>query len=135
MRSTETGIEVSFHSTMTQWRHLFSLEVFMERGYLVLNGLRTSSDSYGEEVLSIAKNRTVAPAATWEDEEKLIFEIDTSWDSEAEHFMDAITLGLPIKYGSSAQALDIMCLVDRIYSNKHSVGLDLHDRTISRSAP
>ncbi|WP_438801708.1 hypothetical protein, partial [Enterobacter hormaechei] len=31
MRDRTSGIEVSFHSTMTQWRHLFSLEVFTER--------------------------------------------------------------------------------------------------------
>ena len=34
---------------MTQWRHLFSIELFMEKGYMVLNGLITSTMSYGEE--------------------------------------------------------------------------------------
>ena len=128
MRNHETGIEVSFHSTMTQWRHLFSMEVFLERGYLVLNGLKTSSGTYGEEELSIAKNRSVAPAASWENEEKLIFALDTSWRGEAEHFMDAVTLGMPVTYGTSQQALDVMSLIDRIYENDHRVGDVLHEK-------
>ena len=54
MKSSKTGVEVSIHSTMTQWRHLFSLEVFFQKGYTVLNGLKTSSNTYGDEVLTIA---------------------------------------------------------------------------------
>jgi predicted dehydrogenase len=65
LENTKTGLTASLHSTMTQWRHLFSLEVFLENGYLVLNGLRTSSNTYGDEVLTYARNRSTAPAATW----------------------------------------------------------------------
>jgi predicted dehydrogenase len=128
MRNNETGVEVSFHSTMTQWRHLFSLEVFMERGYLVLNGLKTSSGSYGEEELTIAKNRATAPAANFQSEERLHFATDTSWAREAEHFMDAVTLGMPVTFGNSVQALDVMTLVDRIYANDHTLAPNLHER-------
>jgi len=115
MRNRRTGVEVSFHSTMTQWRHLFSLEVFMERGYLVLNGLKTPSGSYGEEVLTIAKNRSTAPAATWEDEEHLHYRVDRSWQNEVTHFLDAVIEGAPLGSGTAAQALLVMELVDRIY--------------------
>ena len=45
LENTKTGIAASLHSTMTQWRHLFSLEVFLEKGYFVLNGLKTSSNT------------------------------------------------------------------------------------------
>ena len=31
MRNTKTGISASLHSTMTQWRYLFSLEVFLQK--------------------------------------------------------------------------------------------------------
>jgi 1,5-anhydro-D-fructose reductase (1,5-anhydro-D-mannitol-forming) len=127
MRNSMTGLEVSFHSTMTQWRHLFSLEIFMERGYLVLNGLKTSSNSYGEEVLTIAKNRSSAPAASWEDEELVRFKVDTSWAREATMFMDAVTLGLPVTMGTSQHALDVMALIGRIYANKHAVSSLLYD--------
>jgi len=105
------------HSTMTQWRHLFSLEVFLEKGYLVLNGLRTSSGTYGDEVLSIAKNRTTAPVATWEDEKRLTFETNNSWESEINHFIDAIKNDSPIQIGNSNDALSVMSLIDKTYEN------------------
>ncbi|PZW43075.1 putative dehydrogenase [Humitalea rosea] len=128
MRNEETGIEVSFHSTMTQWRHLFSLEVFMERGYCVLNGLKTSSGTYGEEELTIAKNRATAPAANFDTEERMHFAIDTSWAREAEHFMDAVSLGMPVTQGNSKHALQVMELVDRIYAHGHTLAPNLHEQ-------
>lgn len=118
MRNSANGLTASVHSTMTQWRHLFSLEVFMERGYMVLNGLKTSSGTYGDEVLTIAKNRSKAPAATWEDEEKLNFPVDHSWSREVELFFDSVKFGAPVRFGSSDQALAVMSLIDRIYENE-----------------
>ena len=128
MRNSRTGVAASLHSTMTQWRHLFSLEVFLERGYLVLNGLKTSSGTYGEEVLTIAKNRSTAPAATWEDEERLRFEVDTSWSREAELFFDSVLFGAPVRYGSSEQAERVMDHIDRIYANERQERDVLHQR-------
>ena len=116
-KNTKTGVVASLHSTMTQWRHLFSLEVFLEKGYLVLNGLKTSSGTYGDEILSIAKNRTTAPAATWQDEEHITFHTDNSWNSEVNHFLKAIENDSPIKVGNSAYALSVMKLIDKTYKN------------------
>jgi predicted dehydrogenase len=118
LKNTESGIDASLHSTMTQWRHLFSLEVFMEEGYMVLNGLITSSMSYGEEVLSIAKNRSTAPAATWKDEVKTQYIDDNSWRYEMEHFFDAIENDTQIGIGNSADAIKLMNIIDEIYKSK-----------------
>lgn len=115
LRDSETGAVASLHSTMTQWRHLFSLEVFLSKGYLVLNGLRTSSGTYGEEVLSIAKNRTTAPAATWEDEERITYHENTSWRSEVDHYLEAIRGEHPVMIGNSTDALELMKTIDTIY--------------------
>ena len=116
-KNSKTGVVASLHSTMTQWRHLFSLEVFLEKGYLVLNGLKTSSGTYGDEILSIAKNRTTAPAATWEDEEHITFPTDVSWVSEINQFLDVIIDDTPISIGSSTDALEVMKLIDKTYEN------------------
>jgi 1,5-anhydro-D-fructose reductase (1,5-anhydro-D-mannitol-forming) len=51
LRDRQTGVVASLHSTITHWRHMFSIEVFFERGYMVINGLKTSSGSYGDEVV------------------------------------------------------------------------------------
>ncbi len=118
MKNTQTGLVASLHSTMTQWRHLFSLEVFMESGYLVLNGLKTGSGTYGDEVLTVAKNRTSAPAATWSDEETFHFETDTSWDTEAEIFIDCIEQRKRPEIGNSGDAFNVMELISKIYENE-----------------
>jgi len=117
LKNSISGVVASLHSTMTQWRHLFSIEIFMEKGYMVLNGLITSSMTYGEEVLSIAKNRTTAPAATWRDEEKETFTINNSWKYEMEHFFNSIIHDSPITIGNSQDALKLMRIIDKIYKN------------------
>ncbi len=117
-RNNTTGVVASLHSTMTQWRHLFSLEVFLDRGYMVLNGLKTNSGAYGEEVLTIAKNRADPPEASWDDEEKLTYHADDFWLSEITHFFDAIERDKPISIGSSSDALSLMRMIDKIYENK-----------------
>ncbi len=116
LENTKTGLAASIHSTMTQWRHLFSLEVFLERGYLVLNGLKTSSNTYGDEVLTIARNRSTAPAATWEDDEHITFNTDESWKSEIDEFLSAIKEGRKVNIGHSDDALLLMSITDKIYS-------------------
>jgi predicted dehydrogenase len=118
LRNTETGMDASLHSTMTQWRHLFSLEVFLEKGYMVLNGLLTSSRAYGEEVLTLAKNRSSGPAVTWADEVQIEYTDDNSWRYEIKHFLDAIEKNTDIQIGNSNDALKLMKIIDEIYKEK-----------------
>jgi predicted dehydrogenase len=118
LKNKDNGMVANLHSTMTQWRHLFSLEIFMEKGYMVLNGLITSSMSYGEEVLSIAKNRSTAPAATWKDEVKTQYLNNNSWRYEMGHFLDAVNNDNPVTIGNSSDALKLMTIIDKIYEQK-----------------
>lgn len=118
LKNSETGMVANLHSTMTQWRHLFSLEVFMEKGYMVLNGLITSTMSYGEEMLSIAKNRSTAPAATWKDEVKTQYINNNSWRYEMEHFFNAVKNDTPVQIGNTNDALKLMKIIDKIYEQK-----------------
>ncbi len=116
LENTKTGLVASLHSTMSQWRHLFSLEIFLERGYLVLNGLKTPSNTYGEETLTAA--RISGPAATREGEEHFSFETDQSWEIEVKEFITAIRLNRPPQFGNSQDALRLMRLVDQIYDHR-----------------
>jgi 1,5-anhydro-D-fructose reductase (1,5-anhydro-D-mannitol-forming) len=116
-KNSKTGVVASLHSTMTQWRHLFSLEIFLEKGYMVLNGLKTSSGTYGDEILSIAKNRTTAPMATWADEKHITFPTDVSWTSEVNYFLKAIKNNSSIRLGSSGHAMSVMKLIDKTYES------------------
>ena len=132
MRNTQSGVCASLHSTMTQWRHLFSFEVFLEQGYMVLNGLKTSSGTYGAEELTIARNRTKAPAATWEDEEVLSFDVDNSWNEEMNQFCDRVQKGKTSRdFGDSHSALKVMRLIDRIYENNRHDSQGLHSELMT----
>ena len=118
LKNTKTGLVASLHSTMTQWRHLFSLEIFLEKGSMVLNGLVTSSMSYGEEILTITKNRSASPAAEWEDEINAQYTDNHSWRYEMEHFINAIKYDTPIMIGNSNDAIKLMAIIDEIYKSK-----------------
>ena len=114
-RSSKTGICASLHSTMTQWRYIFSLEVFLEGGAMVLNGLKTSSGAYGDEDLAVKSHQKQAVRGTFDSEERLVYHTDTSWNSEIQHFLNCITHKNPVSLGSSTDALTVMRLMDRIY--------------------
>nr|WP_321454978.1 Gfo/Idh/MocA family oxidoreductase [uncultured Cohaesibacter sp.] len=129
-RNSQTGMAASLHSTMTQWRHLFSFEVFLERGYMVLNGLKTPSGTYGAEKLTIAQNRSKAPAATWEDEVSHVFEVDHSWEHEMRNFVNAIESGKVPEKRDSHEALRVMDMIDRIYKEERHSSNNLHDKLI-----
>ena len=115
--NTKNKISASLHSTITQWRHLFSLEVFYERGYIVLNGLKTSSNSYGKEILTIAQNRSKPPEANWTKQKKIIYKYDKSWENELINFYKAIKYNK--KYSANSQAAySLMQIIDGIYKFK-----------------
>ena len=128
LRNKETGLVASLHSTMTQWRHLFSLEVFLERGYMVINGIKTQSGSYGDEILTIAKNRSVAPAATWEDEEKRTYHVDNSWADETLAFIECVTENKPVLSGNSDHAIEVMRIIDEVYTKERHFAKVLHSK-------
>ena len=114
MRNNESGVSASLHSTMTQWRYLFSLEIFLEGGALILNGLKTSSGVYGDEDLAIKRNDPDT-AGGFMDEEHIIYHTDVSWKSEIADFFDCIEKDIPVSLGNSDDALRLMKVMDRIY--------------------
>lgn len=80
----KNGIIATMHTSWTQWKNLFSFEVFGKEGYLIIEGL---GGSYGKETLKIGKRqREGAPV------EKIVeFDgEDVSWDKEWQEFISAI---------------------------------------------
>ena len=115
MRNSETGVCASLHSTMTQWRYLFSLEVFLQKGALILNGLKTTSGAYGEEELAIKYNRVHPERGEFESEEKIIFKRDESWLEETKAFFFMIYSKNKSSTPGSREAAEVMRQIDRIY--------------------
>ncbi len=107
------GRVASIHSSATLWEHRFALHIYLTEGYLKLTGLLTGSKSYGEETLIIGR-RSDSDQGTLASQTLKYLE-DNSWKREIDEFADAITAGAPIRFGTSADALEIMRLVYRIY--------------------
>ena len=118
LENTKKKIVASLHSTSTQWRHLFSIEIFLEKGYIVLNGLKTSSNSYGSEKLTYVKRKKNSPATTWKNETTKIFSSNKSWVNELNSFFHSIKQNKKPKIGNSNDALKIMKIISNIYNSK-----------------
>ena len=109
------------HSSSTQWKHRFSFEVYLSKGYLSVDGILTSSRSYGDETLTIARKGTADAAGSQPpDEETVYFDEDPSWAAELEAFLRAIHNDTPVQSGNSEQALRAMELVYAIYQDDTS---------------
>ena len=116
-KNKSKNISASLHSTITQWRHLFSLEIFLEKGYLVLNGLKTSSNSYGKEELSIGFKRTTYPRAITINKKKINFKVDKSFHNETNLFIEKILKNKKIDKCNTSDALLLMKVLNKIYLN------------------
>lgn len=113
MMRTGDGKVAMLHSSASQWRHRFGLEIALTEGSLELSGILSGSKSYGEETLHILKTRS--PDTSDLDEEIRKYTQDPSWESEISEFADAILLDKPVTNGSSNDALKTMELVYNIY--------------------
>ena len=79
------GVIATMHTSWTQWRNLFSFEVFGSDGYLIIEGL---GGSYGTQKLKIGKRK---PESGPPDEEIMEFPgFDVSWEEEWKEFISAI---------------------------------------------
>ena len=114
------GLVASIHSTMTQWRYLFSLEIFLEKGYITINGLLSKTGRYGQEKLDWAINRAPAPMASHSEIKSLTFNTDLSWKQEQDEFTSAILNNTEIKIGNTTDALKLMTLIEKIYKNANN---------------
>jgi predicted dehydrogenase len=105
------GVIAFMHTSWTQWKNLFSFEIFGEKGYLIINGL---GGSYGKEVLKIGRRKEEGGIP----EEKIIeFESDDiSWQKELIEFFTAIEEGRePIGSGYDGYKANLM--IEAVYKS------------------
>ena len=110
---TPDGKVAMLHSSASQWRHRFGLEITFTKGALNLDGILSGSKSYGEETLTIA--RTSGDDMGDPEEEIRRYTQDPSWADEVAEFAAAIENSGPVANGSSGDALKTMRLVYQIY--------------------
>jgi predicted dehydrogenase len=108
---TRQGQAAWLHASCTQWKNLFSFEVFGRRGSLVIEGL---GGSYGVERLTHyrVKPELGPPETTiWEFPGE-----DSSWEAEFREFVCAAEEGKSAKT-SLRDALAALEVVDRVYGS------------------
>jgi predicted dehydrogenase len=114
LMKSRDGVVAQLHSSATQWRHVFNLEITLEKGSLVLGGLLTGSKSYGDETLKVitsdpAKDQGVPRESISKYNE------DVSWDNEIKYFAKSLQDDLNIQRGSIEDAIETMSLIESIY--------------------
>ncbi len=113
------GMHAMLHSSATLWRHAFRIDITLELGYLIVEGLLSKSGSYGRERLVIGKRQfeDEADAVGNPSEEVIYFDRDLSWEIEVGMFVDCIREDREVKSSNSADALKVMEIIDLAYKD------------------
>jgi len=114
LMETSSGIIAQLHSSATQWRHKFTLEIILEKGALVFGGLLTGSKSYGDETLTVIESKPDSDKGSPK-ETTYTFNKDISWTEEIKEFIKAIEQDKDIIHGTFEEALLTMKLIEQIY--------------------
>ena len=116
---SKNDIVATLHSSATQWKHKFLLEMAFENGFINLDGILSSTRSYAPETMIIGKREfeDITFAMGKPKESITYYEYDNSWSLELSEFIDAIHGKNAINNGTSSDALEIMKITDFVYNN------------------
>ncbi len=111
------GVDAMLHSSATFWKHAFRIQITLEGGYLIVEGLLSKTGSYGREQLIVGKRQfeDEAFAVGNPSEEITYFDKDMSWDLEVAEFVKCIIESKPVTNASSHDALKVMEIIERAY--------------------
>lgn len=109
----EGNVVASLHASWTQWKNLFSFEIFGTEGALSIEGL---GGSYGPEKLSLARRNPEGGAPSMQE---FSFPEDHSWQLEWEEFLGAILDGKPY-WGTPTEGLMVMQTISALYESARS---------------
>lgn len=119
LMQSDNNIIASMHSSATQWRHKFLLELCFEQGYLNLDGILSGTRSYAPEKLIIGRREfeDVTFAMGKPKESVISFENDHSWNLEIEEFFNAVNGKVRVMQGTLQDAFETLSLVEKVYQN------------------
>lgn len=119
------GAVASLHTSWTQWRNLFRLEIFGDRGSVTVEGL---GGSYGDECLTLHTRR--AEGGRPDEEARTYPPEDVSWAAEWREFCAAVAeRRAPL--GTADDGLAVARIVDGIYESARSGGpVDIRARGV-----
>ncbi len=114
---TKDGKVATLNSSAIQWKHKFDLDIILTNGYIALNGLLTSTRSYGEERITYYKKDLEMESGKLGNptEYTMAFDEDSSWDFEMDEFYKAVNGEGQIKNGTIDDAEKVMRLIETVY--------------------
>jgi predicted dehydrogenase len=113
LMKNKEGVVAFLHSSATQWRHRFHLEITLTKGAIILSGILSGTKSYGAETITIV---SANPDDSGDPKEVMIrYNEDPSWRDEIADFVRSIDGNSPVAFGSSKDAFKTMELVYKIY--------------------
>ncbi len=123
-----------FHSSATLWKHTFRLEITLEDGYMVVEGLLSKSGSYGRETLTIARRDFEDPTVAVGNpaEEVIRYDKDESWELEMREFVRCIDEDAEVTISSGTDALRVMEIIDRAYEDAAASQVGQPQRGVKR---
>ena len=106
---TKKGQVAQLHASCTQWKNIFSMEIFCRTGQINIDGL---GRSYGKETLTFYRMKPeMGPPETtviqWD-------EPDNSWEKEYQNLLDAIGEGKEVD-GNLKDACETLRIIGEIY--------------------
>ena len=104
------NIIVQCHVSWTNWKNIFSYEIYFQNGYIIIEGL---GGSYGTETLEIGIRNMDGGKP---DIKKYQYKKDDSWKLEWENFKNAIEQNTPL-YGTGVDGFKANQIIDSIYSS------------------
>jgi predicted dehydrogenase len=97
------------HTSWTQWKNLFSFEIFGKGGALIVGGL---GRSYGQESLTIVRRKMEGGVP---EVERILYEdVDHSWRDEWGDFLAAIEIGTSY-WGTPVDGVVAMNTIEALY--------------------
>ena len=116
MRNNKRQVAM-IHSSATEWRHKFRLEITLEKALIELRGILSGTKSYGEEELVIIPKKKYSKTGSLNYDSKKYLQ-DQSWDREVSMFENIISSNIKNFDGNIDQALEVMKIIDKIYTFK-----------------
>jgi len=105
----KSGAVATFHTSWTQWKNLFSFEIFGEHGSLTIEGL---GGSYGcESFITAIRNPLGGFPAI---KEETFDGPDPSWQLEWDDFVRAV-IGQESYWGTPEDGVAVMLMIDALY--------------------
>ena len=112
----------NLHSSSTLWRHTFRIDITLETGYILIEGLLSKTGSYGQEKITFAKRQfeNKSKAIGNPSEKVIFFDKDNSWKLEIDKFLEFIRYNKKVAINNFDDAYEAMNIVDIAYKKNNS---------------